>query len=77
MSETNDGHVRVNISLQVSRETADTIKRLARERNTQRPGLVLQALGVLQAAHDGAKQGYTAGLTKDRTKLDTVLVAPL
>lgn len=69
--------VRVNVSLQVSRETADAINRLALERNVQRPGLILQALGVLHAAHDGAKDGYLIGLTKDRRKLDTVLLAPL
>lgn len=61
----------------VSRRTASTIKRLAKERNTQRTGLLLQAIGVLQTMHDGAKEGYVTGLTKDRSKLDTVLVAPL
>lgn len=61
----------------VSRRTAATITRLAKERNTQRTGLLLQAIGVLQTMHDGAKEGYVTGLTKDRRKLDTVLLAPI
>lgn len=77
MTETVHNGVRVNVSLQVSKETADTIDRLARERNLPRTGLVLQALGLLHAAHDASKDGYYHGLTKDRSKLDTILVAPL
>jgi len=56
---------------------ASVLDRLAEERNLTRPGVVRQALGILQAMHDGAKEGYLTGLTKDREKLDTVLVAPL
>lgn len=69
--------VRIDVKLLVSRETAATIKRLAAERDVPRNRLFLQALGFLHAAHDGAKEGYYHGLTKDRSKLDTVLVPPL
>jgi hypothetical protein len=69
--------VRVDVALRVSTTTADTINRLARERNVRRSGLTLQALGLLQAAHDGAKEGYYLGMTKDRSKLDTVLIPPI
>lgn len=68
--------IRIDVSLRVTRATADAIDRLAKERNSARTNLVLQALGVLQAMHDGAKDGYVAGLTRDRSKLDTVLVSP-
>lgn len=69
--------VRCDVKLLVSRETLETIDRLARERNVARTGLVLQALGVLQLVHDSAKEGYFHGLTKDRGKLDTVLISPI
>lgn len=69
--------VRINVSLQVSPATAITIDRLAKERNVPRTGLFLQALGVLQAMHDGSKDGQYVGLTRDREKLDTVLVMPI
>ena len=69
--------IRLDIVLRVSLATADTIARLATERNTTRAGLTLQALGLLHAAHDAARDGYYHGLTKDRAKLDTVLVAPI
>lgn len=69
--------IRLDVSLRVSTQTAETIKRLARERNLPRSSLVLQALGMLQVSHDGAKDGYLTGLSRDRDKLDTVLVAPL
>lgn len=69
--------VRVDVCLRVSRTTAATIDRLAKERNIPRTGLFLQALGILHTAHDAAKDGYFHGLTKDRAKLDTVLVSPV
>lgn len=69
--------VRLDVKLRVSRSTADTIERLAHERNVPRTGLILQALGLLHAAHDAGKDGYYHGLTRDRAKLDTILVAPL
>ena len=69
--------VRIDAKLRVSRATADTIQRLADERNVSRTALILQALGLLHAAHDAGKDGYYHGLTRDRSKLDTVLVAPL
>ena len=41
------------------------------------PQWVYWMLGLLHAAHDASKAGYYHGLTKDRAKLDTVLVGPL
>ena len=69
--------IRVDITLRVSRETKDKIDRLARERNVQRPGLVLQALGMLEAIHAGSRDGYYVGLTRDRAGLDTVLISSI
>ena len=77
MSDTVQDDVRLNISLFVSPHTAAAIDRLARERNVQRTGLVLQALGLLHAAHDANKAGKYVGVTTVRDRLDTVLVAPL
>ena len=56
---------------------AVVMDRLACERGLSRPALVRQAIGVLQAMHDGAKDGYLTGLSRNRENLDTVLVAPL
>lgn len=67
----------VRVNLDIPQPAADVLDRLAGERGLTRPGVIRQALGVLQAMHDGAKDGYITGLTKDRSKLDTVLVAPL
>jgi hypothetical protein len=53
------------------------VDRLANERGITRPGLVRVAIGVLQAMQDGAKEGYLTGLTKDRAKLDTLLIGPI
>ena len=69
--------VRIDAKLRVNRATADTIQRLADERNVSRTGLILQALGLLHAAHDASKEGFYHGLTRDRAKLDTVFVGPL
>ena len=66
--------VRVNVSLMVSPETADTIDRLAQERNTTKVGLVLQALGFLQTVHDLKKRGEFIGSSRDREALDSVLL---
>jgi hypothetical protein len=54
-----------------------TVERLAAERNVTRATLIRRALGVLQAAHDGAKDGHFIGLTKNRENLDLLLVSPL
>lgn len=51
--------------------------RIGEEAGLSRKAVMVRALGILQAMHDGAKDGYTAGLTRDRAKLDTVLVAPI
>lgn len=73
----NSDDVRCDIRLTISSQTLETIDRIAGERNVQRTGLVLQALGLLHVAHDASKKGYHLGLTKDREKLDTELIAPL
>lgn len=69
--------IRIDVKLKVCQQTADTIARLGSERGLSRQALVLQALGVLQVAHDAAKEGYYHGLTRDRENLETVLVAPI
>lgn len=66
--------IRINVNLFVNQTVADTIQRLADERSVTVTGLVLQGLGLLQAAHDGATEGYHLGLAMDRRKLDVELV---
>lgn len=66
---------RITIDLPAS--IATVIDRLALERGLTRAGLCRQGLGVLQAMHDGAKEGFLTGMTRDREKLDTLLVGPL
>jgi hypothetical protein len=67
--------VRCNLYLPVSAvEAAD---RMADEGGTSRKAIMVRALGVLRAAHDGAKQGHYIGLTKNPENLDMLLVAPL
>lgn len=70
-------NVQKRVVIDLSDPAAEVMIRLAEERGLSRPALIRQALGILQAMHDGAKEGYLTGLTKDRKKLDTVLVAPL
>lgn len=65
---------RLNVQLRVSPATADTIRRLARERNVAHSGLFLQALGVLQVIHDAAKEGKHVGISPSRDCLETVLL---
>lgn len=65
------------VNLDIPPAANDVLKRLSAERGVSKPAVIRQALGVLQAMHDGAKEGYITGLTRDRSKLDTVLVAPL
>jgi predicted transcriptional regulator len=65
------------MNLRFPPDVISVVDRLAAERNVTRTILVRQALGVLQAAHDGAKEGHYIGLTKNRENLDTLLVSPL
>lgn len=67
----------VRVNLDIPRPAADVLERLAEERGLSKPATLRQAIGILQAMHDGAKEGFITGLTKDRSKLDIVLVAPL
>jgi len=65
------------VNLDIPPAAHGVLSRLAKERGLSKPAVIRQALGVLQAMHDGAKDGYLTGMTKDRSKLDSVLVAPL
>ncbi len=65
------------LNLRLPPEIADVMDRLADERGLTHTAVVRQALGVLQAMHDGAKQGHYTGLTKNREDLEILLVAPL
>jgi predicted transcriptional regulator len=66
---------RLNMRLPI--EVRTTVDRIAGERGLTRTAVMRQALGLFQAAHDGAKQGHYIGLTKNPENLDTLLVAPL
>ena len=70
MSET----VRFNFYLPI--EVVNVADRIGGRRGLTRKGVILRALGVLQALEDGTEAGYTAGLTKNRECLATVLVTP-
>jgi predicted transcriptional regulator len=65
------------MNLRFPPEVIETMDRLARERGLSRPAIMRQALGVLQVAHDAAKEGHYVGLTRTRENLETLLVAPL
>ena len=67
----------IRIHMDIPPEAAVVLDRLAKERGLTRAAVIRQAVGVLQAMHDGAKDGYLTGLTKDRQAMDTLLVAPL
>ena len=64
---------RVDLSPSVN----DALIRMAKERGMTKPALVREALGVLQTIRSYTAEGYTAGLVKDRGKLDVVLGAPI
>lgn len=68
------GHTRINLRL--PDDAAANIKSLARERNQTYIGLVREAVGVLQAAHNAGKEGRYLGLTPIRENLEIVLVLP-
>lgn len=65
------------INLRLPPEITEIMTRLAAERGLSHTAVVRQALGVLQAMHDGAKEGCYTGLTKRRENLETLLVTPL
>ena len=69
--------VRLDISLRVSRDTADTIRRLCDERGQTRASLVLEALGLMQAVRDGARNGMVAGLSRERENMSVILSSSL
>lgn len=73
MSET----VRVDIQLNIGPVELATIDRIAKERKLPRNGLVLQALGFLQVAHEANKVGKFVGVTPYRDRLETVIVGTL
>ena len=65
------------LNLRLPPEINAVMDRLALERGITHTAVVRQALGVLQAMHDGAKEGRYTGLTTQRENLETLLVAPL
>jgi predicted transcriptional regulator len=65
------------LNMRLPCEVTAVMDRLAAERGLTRTAIVREALGVLRAAHDGAKQGHYIGLTKNPENLDMLLVAPL
>jgi hypothetical protein len=64
------------INLRLPPVTANKVRALAKERNQTLVGLVREAVGVLQTAHQGGKDGLYLGLAKHRENLETVLVSP-
>jgi hypothetical protein len=69
--------ISIRLVTEVPSHIAAIVDQIAVERGLSRSGLVRQALGVIQAMHEGAKHGLHTGMTRDREKLDTLLVGPL
>jgi hypothetical protein len=65
------------IAVDVPKSTATIVDRIAAERGVTRTSIVRHAISLLNATHEGAKEGLHAGLVRDKDKLDTLLVAPL
>lgn len=59
-----------------SKSTLDMIDAIAEERDTDRKGIVLQALSLFQAAHEAAKSGKPVGVARCAEDLETALVLP-
>jgi len=66
-----------NINIDFPIEAIAVLDRLADLRGLTRSQFCMIAIGMMQVIDDGARLGFTAGLTMDRAKLDTVLAAPL
>ena len=69
--------IRVDVSLNLEPGDLEAIDQLARECNTARNGLVLQALGFFQVAHRASKEGKFVGVTPYRDRLETVIAGSL
>lgn len=65
------------IAVDVPVSTAAIVDRIAADRGVTRTSIVRHAISLLHATHEGAKDGLHAGLVHDKSKLDTLLVAPL
>jgi hypothetical protein len=65
------------ITIDLPAQVAVVVDRMAAERGLTRAALCRQGLGLLQAMHEGAMEGLYTGLTRDREKLDTVIVGPI
>lgn len=64
------------INLRLSKQAADRIRVLAGARDQTMVGIVREALGILETAHEGRKAGLYLGLTAIRENLQTVLAIP-
>lgn len=71
------GRRRVDIRLDLEASELTAIDDIAKERKVARNGLVLQALGFLQVAHEANKNGHFVGVSRYRDRLDTVIVGNL
>lgn len=70
-------HQLTRITVEVPASLASVIDQIALERGSTRANLLRNALGIIKAMHEGAKEGLYAGLVRDKRKLDTLLVGPL
>ena len=65
------------LAIDVPKPLMAVIDSIAGERGITRSGLVRQALGVIKTMHEASVDGHHIGIVRDRTKLDTLLIAPL
>ncbi len=67
--------VRCNLHFPTS--VIEVADRLAKRGGLTRKGVLIRAVGVLQAMDAATQDGAYVGVTRDRDKLDQVIVAPV
>jgi hypothetical protein len=65
------------LTFEIPTHILPAVDRVAAERGVSRTTLLRQGLGVIQTMHEAAKDGFHAGLVRDKRKLDTLLVSPI
>lgn len=68
------GHEKVRLSLQVSKELNQTLEEIAEATGTNRTDVVRQALALMKVAHVAKTEGRHLGIVSDPKKLDREIV---
>ncbi len=67
----------VRVSLNLPPDAEDVARRIAERRGISLNATFRLALGILQVHEDARRDGLYVGTSRDREKLDQVLLAPL